>query len=87
MYARTPRDRRSDEREESNLPAVNSDVAPTEHCAGALGRVKGSLAALAACAPLTRPARPQRVSNCRSDQTQSEYCGVRCAVIIQDSIA
>ena len=33
------------------------DVAPVLDFPGALGRVKGSLAALAAVAPLTRPAR------------------------------
>jgi hypothetical protein len=32
-------------------------VAPVKDCAGALGRVKGPLAELAANAPLTRPAR------------------------------
>jgi hypothetical protein len=31
------------------------------------GRVKGSLAPLAACAPLTRPARSRVLGNCRSD--------------------
>ena len=34
---------------------------------GALGRVKGSLAVLAAIAPLTRPARSRVVGNYRSD--------------------
>lgn len=37
------------------------------NCPGALGRVKGSLAALAAGAPLTRPARSLRSGNYRSD--------------------
>jgi hypothetical protein len=40
-------------------------------CAGALGRVKGPLAALAADAPLTRPALSQLLGNCRSDRSQA----------------
>jgi hypothetical protein len=42
-------------------------VAPVLDCPGALGRVKGSLAARAADAPLTRPARSQGLGNYRSD--------------------
>lgn len=34
-------------------------VAPVKDCTAALGRIKGPLAALAANAPLTRPARPE----------------------------
>jgi hypothetical protein len=43
-------------------------VAPAFNSPGALGRVKGSLAALAAVAPLTRPARSRVVGNYRSDE-------------------
>ena len=42
-------------------------VAPVLNFPGALGRVKGSLAPLAAIAPLTRPARSRVVGNYRSD--------------------
>jgi hypothetical protein len=43
----------------SGYPASSSEhcVAPALDCPGALGRVKGPLAMLAAAAPLTRPAR------------------------------
>ena len=44
-------------------------VAPVLNFPGALGRVKGSLAPLAAVAPLTRPARSRTVCNYRSDGT------------------
>lgn len=49
---------------------VRQRVAPAFDSAGALGRVKGSLAPLAAVAPLTRPARPRWSGNCRSDATE-----------------
>jgi hypothetical protein len=42
-------------------------VAPVLNFPGALGRVNGSLAPLAAVAPLTRPARSRVVGNYRSD--------------------
>ena len=42
-------------------------VAPVLDYSEALGRVKGSLAVLAAIAPLTRPARSRVVGNYRSD--------------------
>ena len=42
-------------------------VAPVLNFPGALVRVKGSLAPLAAIAPLTRPARSQGSGNYRSD--------------------
>ena len=50
----------------SRLHAAFLGVAPALNCPGALGRVKGPLAALAAGAPLTRPARSQVFGNYRS---------------------
>jgi hypothetical protein len=50
-------------------------VAPVPDFPGTLGRVKGSLAPLAAVAPLTRPARSQVVGNYRSDgEIQRTIC-------------
>lgn len=53
----------------SNSPttSMSTDVAPVLDFPGALGRVKGSLAPLAAVAPLTRPARSRVAGNYRSD--------------------
>jgi hypothetical protein len=51
--------------------AVNQSSLRRPYFAEALGRVKGSLASLAAGAPLTRPARFRCVSNCRSDGNAS----------------
>jgi hypothetical protein len=50
-------------------------VAPVPDFPGPLGRVKGSLAPLAAVAPLTRPARSRVVGNYRSDgEIQRTIC-------------
>jgi hypothetical protein len=50
-----------------HLKGEGTGVAPMRDCPGALVRIKGSLATLAADAPLTRPARSRGLCNYRSD--------------------